>query len=189
MQTSRALRIATLAVAVLAFGCAPPIGVRHLSPPEANRAQTDNILSDDHLSVHSSGMLQRLGLRDRFDDDPVGVLRELHAGLGGFDEHERTLALSELSFAYAERSGDRTYYLAAAVYAWAFLMEEAQDADATTDRYDERFRFAANLYNRAIALGLASGDGNDLDLSSRSVHLFFGDLDLETAPELSLIHI
>jgi hypothetical protein len=147
---------------------------------DANGAFTVNILSAGKPSVYSARLLQRLALAGAFDDDPAGVLAKLHAGLGGDDEQERLLALSELSFAYAAKSGHRPYYLASAVYAWAYL-NGAHPEPAPTP-FDERIRLAGDLYSRGIVFGLMDTKGEHVDLEARSVALPFGVLALENRP-------
>ena len=49
------------------------------------------------------------------------VLAALHRGLRPAGDDDRLFALAELSFLHAERTGDRAYFLASAVYAWALL--------------------------------------------------------------------
>src|SRR5262249_59909690 len=97
------------------------------------------------------------GLRARFDEEPEAALDEIRkdilAGNGGPDE---IVAASELSFLYAETSGKRSYHLASAVYAWIFLFPDG--GTNPPDPWDPRLRMAADLYNRSIALGLASPD-------------------------------
>jgi hypothetical protein len=100
----------------------------------------------------------------------------LNSGLGKTDERDRLFALSELSFAFAERSRNQSYYLASAAYAYAFLFP-ANPADAPSP-YDPRLRLAVDLYNRGVALGLATKDGKEVDLSERQLDLPFGSLDL-----------
>ena len=103
----------------------------------------------------------------RFKSDPELVLAELNSGLGRTDERDRLFALSELSFAHAEDSGKQSYYLASAAYAYAFLFPP-NPANAPGP-YDPRLRLAVDLYNRGIALGLATKDGNEVDLSERQL--------------------
>ena len=113
---------------------------------------------------------------------PRGALSVLHAGLGQADEPARLVALAELSFMYAAQSGDRSYDLAAAAYAWAFLFPE--DRSKRPDRYDFRVALALGIYDLAITYGLGKGPGTAevLDLSARSVDLPFGTLELSVAP-------
>jgi pimeloyl-ACP methyl ester carboxylesterase len=109
------------------------------------------------------------------------VLAELNSGLGKPDERDRLFALSELSFAYAEKAQNQSYYLASAAYAYAFLFPA--NAAGAPDPYDPRLRLAVDLYNRGIALGLATKDGNEVDLSERRLQLPFGALSLGVNPE------
>jgi hypothetical protein len=93
----------------------------------------------------------------------VHHLPALHAGLGHGDESNRLFALAELSFDYAGHGGDCSYYLASAAYAWAFLFPE--NPAVRPSCYDPRTRTALDLYDRGVAAGLASGQGDEVDLS------------------------
>jgi pimeloyl-ACP methyl ester carboxylesterase len=163
-------------VAVFASGCATPVGVKRLDEQAAHRELNANILSAGKPSDYSTQLLERNALGDRFKSDPEFVLAELNSGLGKADERDRLFALSELSFAHAEQSGKRSYYLASAAYAYAFLFPD-NPADAPGP-YDPRLRLAVDLYNRGIALGLATQDGKEVDLSGRELQLPFGSLNL-----------
>jgi hypothetical protein len=89
-------------------------------PTRVQREMTSNALNSDHPSTLSTQMLQRLGLYSMFR-----TIRSRHCaaprGLEAQGERYRLFALAELSYYHAERSGDRSYYLAAAVYAYALL--------------------------------------------------------------------
>src|SRR5207237_10025535 len=85
--------------------------------------------------------------------------KNIVAGLTGRDVFP---AAAELSFFHAEASGKRSYYLAAAVYAWIFLFPDG--GASLPDPLDPRLRMAADLYNRGIALGLASPDKAVLEM-------------------------
>lgn len=171
-----------LALVVLCgSGCATPVGVKRLDEQAAHRELNANILSTGKPSDYSTQILERSALSDRFKSDPQAVLAELNSGLGKPDERDRLFALSELSFAYAEKSGNQSYYLASAAYAYAFLFP-VNPADAP-GQYDPRLTLAVDLYNRGIALGLATKDGKQVDLSARQLSLPFGSLNLEIEPE------
>ncbi len=163
-------------IALLASGCATPVGVSRLDEQAAHRELNANILSAGKPSNYSKQILERAALGERFRNDPQTVLAELNSGLGNPDERDRLFALSELSFAYAEDSGNQSYYLASAAYAYSFLFP-ANPADAPGP-YDPRLRLAVDLYNRGIALGLATRDGKEVDLSARQLSLPFGTLNL-----------
>jgi hypothetical protein len=171
---------AGLAVSLLAAGCATPIGVKRIRPEEANRQLTASVLTTGKPGAPAQEFLYRLGLSEKYRADPASTINELHAGLGQLDESDRLFALAELSFDYAEHGGERSYYLASAAYAWAFLFPE--NRAARPGCYDPRARTAMDLYNRGIAQGLASGTGDEVDLSARSVALPYGTLRLGVDP-------
>jgi hypothetical protein len=91
---------------VLSAGCATPIGVNRVTPQEANQALTASVLSTGEIGVDASQFLSRRKLSERFAKDPVGTIREIHSKVG-LDDPAQSFVLSELSFAYAQKSGDR----------------------------------------------------------------------------------
>ena len=112
-KLSVSIRIVVLAFVVLcSSGCATPVGVKRLDEQAAHRELNANVLSTGKPSDYSTQILERSALSDRFKSDPQTVLAELNSGLGKPDERDRLFALSELSFAYAEKSGNQSYYLA-----------------------------------------------------------------------------
>jgi pimeloyl-ACP methyl ester carboxylesterase len=166
--------------ALFASGCATPVGVSRVDEQAAHREMNANVLSADKPSVYSTQILERTALSQRYQKEPQAVLAELHSGLGKPDERDRLFALSELSIAYAAKAKSRAYYLASAVYAYAFLFPAAP-SDAPGP-YDPRLRLAVDLYNRGISLGLATKDGAEVDLSERQLSLPFGLLSLAADP-------
>jgi hypothetical protein len=167
-------------VAVLAAGCATPIGVRRISPQDANRALTANVLTTAKPSASAQEFLYRLNLTDKYRDDPASTINELHAGLGHADEPSRLYALAELAFDYGEHGGGPAYYLASASYAWAFLFPD--NPAARPSCYDPRVRTAMDLYNRGVTSGLASGKADEVNLSARTVALPYGPLQVDVDP-------
>src|SRR5580765_1997183 len=122
---SRRLRSCTLVlgcIALIASGCATPIGVTRVDPRTAQFELTANALNTDKPSSFSTQQLLNLDLYQLFNDNPKEALAKLHKGLAPTGDEERVFALAELSFLYAENSGDRSYYLAATAYASAFLL-------------------------------------------------------------------
>jgi pimeloyl-ACP methyl ester carboxylesterase len=166
--------------ALLLTGCATPIGVRQVSEQEVYRQLTASVVSVDEPSAASEQFLQRLALREYYRTNPAWTIATLRSGLGRPDEHARLFVLAELSFLHADRSHDRSHYLAAALYAYAFIFPE--DPATAPDAYDPRLRTAVDVYNRAITNGLATDDGNEVDLSPQRLALPFGTLDLESNP-------
>jgi pimeloyl-ACP methyl ester carboxylesterase len=168
-------------IALFAGACATPVGVKRLDEQAAHRELNANILSTGAPSAYSMQILERTALTQRFNRDPERVLAELNSGLGKSDERDRLFALSELSLAHAEESGNKSYYLASAVYAYAFLFPA--NPAGMPGRYDPRLTLAVDLYNRGIALGLATKDAKEVDLGGRQLKLPFGSLSLDDDPE------
>ena len=179
-RSVRSWTVAVASIALFASGCATPVGVSRLDEQGAHRKLNASVLSSGRPSAYSTQILERTALSKRYQREPEAVLAELHAGLGRPDERDRLFALSELSFANAMVLQNRAYYLASAAYAYVFLFP-ADRADAPGP-YDPRLRLAVDLYNRGIALGLASPDGKEVDLSERELSLPFGLLSLAADP-------
>jgi pimeloyl-ACP methyl ester carboxylesterase len=177
-RDERAVALATLCIgAALLLACATPIGVKHLTPRDADRGLGQSVLNSDRTTTLSEEYLERLGLVRLYDENPHEALAQLRNGLGGPDEVGRLFALSELWFDAALKSGDRGEYLASAVYAYAFLFPKEPARNPTP--YDGLIRTALDLYNRGITEGLAVPDRDEetvLDLSPREIALPFGKL-------------
>jgi pimeloyl-ACP methyl ester carboxylesterase len=177
------------AVVLLLLGCATPVGVRPLNSKEANRRLTENVLSDAKLSGPTLQILNRAGLEEQFQSDPAGVIAALHQALPTAREADRLFALAELSFLHATQSGDRSYFLAAAVYAYAFLFP--QGSGASPDPFDPRFRTAVDLYNRGITGGFAEPENRQVFIPERRhvilaegvYRLPFGELSVHIDPD------
>src|SRR5215831_4114526 len=166
-----------LGVLLLACACATPVGVTQGNRQSIYRDLTANVLSSDKLSAPTEQMLLRLGLDKRFEEDPEGVIKEIR-GSGDSLTDDEYAALAELSFAYAQKSGKRDYYLAAAVYAYGFLAPP--DTSQETSILDPRIRLSADIYNIGLTRGLAAPEGNEVILTAGERPLPFGTFDLET---------
>jgi pimeloyl-ACP methyl ester carboxylesterase len=172
--------VVLLGALLLASACATPIGAVSGNRQEVYRALTSNVLSTGKLSAATEQLLLRRGLAERFEEKPEEVLSELR-GPGLDLSRDRLSALAELSFAYAEKSHKPGYYLAAAVYAYAYLLPEDQ---AMAPRpVDPRNRLAADLYNLGLTLGLKTPDENQVILEAGTRELPFGTLDLTVDPK------
>jgi hypothetical protein len=132
----------------IAAGCATPIGINYVDRRTAHHSLTANILSAERPSAFSGRELINFNLYQRFEDEPEKALAALHAGLAPKGDEDRLFALAELSFAHAENSGERSYYLAAAVYAYSLLLPGEHGAPPRP--IDPRFRWAADIYNQSL---------------------------------------
>ena len=165
-------------VIITAAGCAAPFGVRHASPKAVHRALTGSVLSTGELSGFSEIALRRNNLVERFDDKPEEALAALREHV--IDEADGTqdlFALAELSFFHAERSKRKPHFLAAAVYAYAYLFPAEKTKEP--DPFDSRFRLACDLYNRALTEAFKSTDGERVQLAAGTYVLPFGTLTVD----------
>jgi triacylglycerol esterase/lipase EstA (alpha/beta hydrolase family) len=172
-----ALLLASLCLLLATPACRTPVGVKRVDARRVHRSLTANVLTTGAPSAPSLQALRWLDLQERFEDEPEQALAEMHARAAASDNADLIFALAELSFLQAEESGDRSRYLAAAVYAYAFLFPDPPSA------FDPRLRLASDLYNRGITSGLASEDGAELRLESGTHALPFGELEVEVRPE------
>src|SRR5262249_34818516 len=158
---------------LLLVACGPPVGVSRVSPREVSRDLTRSALNSTTPSDFSENVLHRWDLRELFRRDPEAALARLHQLVVEGRGRDTTLfALAELSFAYADATGKRDYYLQAAVAAWAFLFPGGESE--RPDDLDPRLRIAADVYNRGLTRALASADGSVVDLRSGVYPLPFG---------------
>jgi pimeloyl-ACP methyl ester carboxylesterase len=165
---------------LLSAACATPIGVVRGSTQEVHQELTANVLSAGRPSEWSKQVLHRENLSERFTDDPAATLAELHKRLRTSVNSDVLFALAELSFHYAEQSGQREHYLAAAAYAYAFLLPEREEVGVRP--IDPRFRWAVDLCNLGISRGLREPDGEAVLLEARTHRLPFGELTLTVDP-------
>jgi pimeloyl-ACP methyl ester carboxylesterase len=194
----RALALVALLAVLGLAACATPIGVTRADTQVVYRDLTRSVLSGGELSEYSEIVLRRNGLTQRYDDDPVGTLAFMR-GNGRDINLDRLFALAELSFLYAERERSPEYYLAAALYAYAFV---TQRRAAIGGALDPRARLAAYIYNLGISNGLspvqpppstdlaeasrqAAGGATvrEVVLSDRDLKLPWGELLLRGNPE------
>ena len=185
LQPALLLRRAGLLSAVLLVACActTPIGVTHVDTQSMYRTLTASVLSADRPSQYSEQLLTRLGLGERFDKDPEVVLAALR-GPGEGLSREYLFVLSELSFYHAVKSRKAEYFLASAVYAWAFVLGRADEA--RVDPIDPRLRLATNLYNLGLAQGLEVGDEATVVLEPGSRPLPFGRIEISVDEKMLL---
>ena len=162
-------------------GCATPVGVRYLDAKEVQRNLTASILSSDDFSAPTRQILNRSNLAEAFEDRPAEVLEALHKGLPTASDADRLFALAELSYAYALEGGSKSYYLASALYAYAFLFPETgrKDPDST----DPRVRVALDLYNRSLAEAFTATDRTRVAIHPGLYPLPFGDLNVTAQRE------
>ena len=176
------MTIIGLWVSLTLAACATPINVSRASAKTVHHELTAYALSADAPSANTRIVLSQHNLLDDYDRSPETALARLHEiYLGPVGTRREAFALAELSFLQAEDTGKRTYYLAAALYAYAFLFPD--DETKIPSAFDRRFRQACDLYNRALTEGLKSADGSEVELRGGGYELPFGRLEVEFREE------
>lgn len=162
----------------LTAGCAsPPIRVELSDPKDVHRALTASVLSTGEPSPRSIQLLERLSLRQAYRDDPAGTLSRLHRRLAPQGDHRLLAALGELSFDYANRSGDTRYYFLAAAYSYALLFPGPGEERLVES--DPRVRLAYDLYNRGLTEAMPAGRKDGVNLVSRTHEAPFGSVEIQ----------
>jgi len=166
---------------LLAAGCETPVGVERLDASTAQRRLTANVLTTDELSPQARNVLRRWVLSERYDGDPAGAIAALHAiatdGRGGEDE---VIILAEMAYLHGEKTQQRPYFLAAAIYSFAFLLPEQRYKPPSP--YDPRLRLAADLYSFGLAHAFASNDDATVEFKSGGYQLPFGMVQVVVNP-------
>ena len=169
--------LALLAIALAASACSAPLTVERLNPYQAYRQANRTALSGDAPSDATLTVLRRHGLLADWQRSPAPAIASLHAAVTSQPElWPELFALSELSYLQANRDHAQPEFLAAALYAYAYLFP-----DGGGDRpspYDPRFRQACDLYNLSLAAALGAPDGSLAPLAAGRRNLPFGTIDL-----------
>ena len=167
--------------ALLAVGCAGPISAERVDHATVHQELTRNVLSAHTLSDQTRNVLRQRSLTELYQEKPEYAIADLRTALveGGGGANE-VFALAEMSFLHAEERGGRPYYLASALYAYAFLFPGT--ASQPPDPYDPRLRLASDMYNRGLTSGLSIEGGNEVAIRSASYQLPFGQLDVAFDP-------
>jgi pimeloyl-ACP methyl ester carboxylesterase len=169
--------LAALALTLILSGCATPIGVNYVEPRIAYQSLTANILSAERPSSFSARELMNLNLYQLFEDGPEKALAEMHAGLAPKGDEDRLFALAELSFAHAENSRERSFFLAAVVYAYAFLLPGQHGTPPKA--IDPRARWAVDIYNQALTRAAMLDDSEYPVPRGGTFKLPFGEITVE----------
>jgi hypothetical protein len=176
MSLRRGIVVLVALAPLVAGGCATPIGVERLDPQAVHRELTSNVLSTGELSQFTQNVLRQNALEELAEKDAAAALAELHAAVVAAPGSDALFALAELSFQHAEGGGGQPYFLAAAVYAYAYLFPVG-NGDRPSP-FDPRFRWAADIYNRALTRGLAAADGKTFEAGGKTFALPFGQIEI-----------
>jgi hypothetical protein len=142
-----------------------------------HRELTGNVLSTGELSDFTQNVLRLGGFAERVEDDPAAALATIHeAVVTGFAGPNAMFAYAELAFKHASRGGGRPYYLASAVYAFAYLFPD--DPAEAPSPFDPRYRWAVELYNLALTKAFETRGGAQVELRAGPYELPFGQLEV-----------
>jgi pimeloyl-ACP methyl ester carboxylesterase len=167
-----------IAIIFLLAGCGAPLGVQHLTLAESYRQLNRSALSGTTLSDSTLIVLRRYGLLKAWNTDPVSAIARLRAEVVGQPARWPDLfALAELSYFQGEAHGSQDEFLAAALYAYAYLAPGAAEADQPSP-YDERFRQACDIYNLGLSAAFAPFDQSAVQIIPQRRTLPFGAIDV-----------
>ena len=96
-------------------------------------------------------------------------------------DQDLLFALAELSLLHGQAATKPDYYLAAAVYAYAFLFPE-DAGGAAPGRFDPRVRIAADLYNWTLTAAFTSKEASEVVPRGGSFMLPFGQIEVAFEP-------
>ena len=172
-------RIIFFALSLLLVGCAAPVAVEQLGPQAAYRRLNRSALAENQPSETTLTALRRHGLLDSFKPWPDETIAALHGRVVGHPHAWSELfALAELSYLRGRQTGSQERYLAAAIYAYAFLFPDDGSATDRPDPFDPRFRQASDLYNFALTATVTPPGGGPAVFRSGRYPLPFGTIDI-----------
>jgi hypothetical protein len=162
--------------------CVGPVGTARVDPKVVLRDLGRSAITTGEPSLPTRNVLFEHGLFEAFEQHPEAAITELHrAMVASRGDPNLLFALAELSFLHGQAATKPDYYLAAAVYAYAFLFPE-DTGGAAPGRFDPRVRLAADLYNWALTTGFASEDGSEVVPRGGAFTLPFGRIEVAFDP-------
>ena len=168
-----------LSLGVSILGCAKPIGVRQAGFARVYDQLNTNILDDGRLSPATVMVLQRFNWHKTYKETPLDVLQSLHEETCKTRYRELLFALAELSYATGQELDRQDAYLAAAIYAYLYLLGD--DFASPPNPFDRRFRVASDLYNSGLAKALLDHEDSTIILQNRGWTLPMGRIDITTS--------
>jgi hypothetical protein len=162
--------------------CAGPVGTTRVDSKTVLRNLGRGAVTTGEPSLHTRNVLFEHGLFEAFDTDPEAAIAELHRTMVAWQgDPDLLFALAELSLLHGQAARKPDYYLAAAVYAYAFLFAESAGS-AAPGRFDPRVRIAADLYNWTLTTAFTSKDTAEVVPRGGSFPLPFGQIDVAFDP-------
>ncbi len=150
------------------------VGVERVGPDQVDRELNSCALTGTVASATTREVLHYFDLSERFDEEPEAALVELHHAIAVAPERRFLFAIAELCYLRAEELESRDHFLAAALYAYLYLLGEPELEPANP--YDRRFRWACDLYNRGLREALVEPGREELRLEDGRRELPVGSL-------------
>jgi len=170
-----AMMAALLTLCLALTACGTPVSVSRLDARTVQTELTSNAVTTGKLSESTQIVLRQLDLVSVYANRPPSAIAAVNQiAIADTGNRDLLFALAEMTFLEAERTNDRSYFLATVVYAYAFLFP-ILPADRPNP-FDPRLRAAADLYNLALTRAFATADGVHVELRGGDYALPFGTL-------------
>ena len=166
---------AALFLLLVVAGCATPIQVDRVGAREVHRELTSNAISTGEISPDSQLVLQQRGLWQVYQSNPEAAIALLHrSATTGPPDPDVLFALAEMSFRRAQDTGAQRDYLAATIYAFAYLFPN--NPAQRSNEFDPRVRTASDIYNRSLTSAFEAPGSSLVTLQSGTFALPFGTI-------------
>ncbi len=167
--------LSTPLLLLLLAGCATPIQVDRVGAREVQRELSSNVISTGEISPDSQIVLQQRGLWQFYQSNPEAAIALLHRSITtGPPDPDVLFALAEMSFRRAQDTGGQPDYLAATIYAFAFLFPS--NPAQRPNEFDPRVRTASDIYNRSLTSAFEAPGSSLVTLQSGTFTLPFGTI-------------
>ncbi len=162
---------------LLLCGCSAPLTISPLNLTQSYAQLDGGALTGGPVSNVTQIALRRYDLSDEWRASPAAAIAALHVRVVGQQKNwEDYFALAELSYLEGKTAHTREDFLAAALYAYAFL-----DPGGTQDvpsPYDGRFSQAVSIYNLSLLAAFPQNKDGLVQFSSGRLAVPFGGVDL-----------
>jgi len=140
-------------VIALLSGCVSPSAVQHVQDNYWSRQLTENALTSKHLSEQTTVYLALRGWEGKALDEGSAIVPTLREELLVSPDRVGLIALAELAYFSANRSGESgqksAFLLTASRASYAALFD--QEMGRPLNALDPNLRFAADLYNYSLS--------------------------------------
>lgn len=173
-----ALRLATAFLPLLA-GCtaASPVRVVPRKDGELHRSLDTCALYGNLPSARTAWLLELLEAEEQFREDPIAALQVVHERARQEGSRQALFAMAELSFLAGKRRNSEECFLAAAAYAYLYLL--GGDGMDPPSPWDRRFRWACDIYNRSLVRALEDPHDGSLRIEGGRRALPVGHMDVD----------